>query len=197
MGRNLYISDLHLGHANVIRFDGRPYQTVEEMDADLIRRWNETVNPDDTVYILGDFCWGKEDDWIRHLQRMKGNKVLIRGNHDIRNMSAKLRNMFQDVKDYKEIKDGDRNVIICHYPMPFYKRSYFERQYMLYGHVHTTREEGFMMRWRKELRDTYVGGGDARAQFYNVGCMMAYMDYAPKTLDEIISGAAEFYGFSV
>ena len=187
MGRKLYISDLHLGHANIIRFDGRPYETVDEMDADIIRRWNSVVQTDDTVYILGDFCWGKEEDWIRYLRQMKGRKVLIRGNHDLRTMSVRLRNMFQDVKDYLEIKDGDKNVIMCHYPIPFYKRSYFERTFMLFGHVHNTREDGFLTQWRRLLQETRCCAGDARGQFYNVGCMMPYMDYTPRTLDEIMS----------
>ena len=51
-----YTSDLHLGHANVIRFDKRPFADVEEMDQYIITRWNNRVSEDDTVYILGDIC---------------------------------------------------------------------------------------------------------------------------------------------
>lgn len=187
LGKILYISDLHLGHANVIRFDGRPYQTVQEMDEDIIKRWNETVSDDDTVYILGDFCWGKEKEWLYYLKQMSGKKVLIRGNHDLVKMSAQLRRHFQDVKDYLEIKDNGRNVILCHYPMPFYKRSYFEGMYMLYGHVHVTREDVFLNEWKKTIRETRSDAGHARGQFYNVGCMKSYMDYRPRTLDEILA----------
>lgn len=49
-----FTSDLHFGHANVIRFDNRPFATVEEMDAELIRRWNDKVAKGDLVYVLGD-----------------------------------------------------------------------------------------------------------------------------------------------
>ena len=38
---NYYISDLHLGHKNILKFDSRPYDTTEEMEFDLISRWNK------------------------------------------------------------------------------------------------------------------------------------------------------------
>lgn len=64
MGKNYYISDLHFGHYNIMRFDNRPFNSVEEMDKALIDNWNSVVSEGDTVYILGDFCWLKEDIWI-------------------------------------------------------------------------------------------------------------------------------------
>ena len=51
---NYYISDLHLFHEAVIRFDDRPFRDLEEMHAEIVKRWNEKVNNGDTVYILGD-----------------------------------------------------------------------------------------------------------------------------------------------
>ena len=55
---NLYISDLHFGHTNVIRFDHRPFSDVKEMDHALIHLWNSRVNPEDDVYIIGD-CYDR------------------------------------------------------------------------------------------------------------------------------------------
>lgn len=55
--KTLFIADLHFGHANAIRFDNRPWETVEEMDMGLIQRWNRKVRPEDHVYILGDFAF--------------------------------------------------------------------------------------------------------------------------------------------
>ncbi len=64
---NLYIADLHLGHTNVIKIDNRPFANVEEMNQKLIENWNNKVHSDDQVFILGDFCWGKEDEWVYFL----------------------------------------------------------------------------------------------------------------------------------
>lgn len=186
MGRVLYIADTHFGHKNILRFDDRPFSTIEEMEEQMVSRWNATVEPADTVFILGDFCWGKETEWLRILDRLQGNKVLIKGNHDLRNMSARLRGKFQYVKDYDEIADHDRRVILCHYPMLFYKKAYDPGTYMLCGHVHTTRENDFLQQWTKELRSNKKDAGCSYGNIINVGCMMPWMDYTPRTLDEIL-----------
>ena len=52
-----FTSDLHFGHENVLRFDNRPFETVEEMDEELINRWNDKVGKGDLVYVLGDLIW--------------------------------------------------------------------------------------------------------------------------------------------
>ena len=53
-----FISDTHFGHENIIRFCNRPFQNAEEMNAELIRRWRETVPEDGIVFHLGDFAHG-------------------------------------------------------------------------------------------------------------------------------------------
>lgn len=186
MSKNLYIADTHFGHGNILRFDSRPFSTVDEMESELVNRWAMAVEPKDTVYILGDFCWGKEDEWLRILSQLKGNKVLIRGNHDLKNMSSRLRNHFQDVKDYKEITDEGRHVILSHYPMLLYKGSYNPDCYMLCGHVHVTRENVFLEEWTDILRQSRKQNSDSCGNIINTGCMMPWMDYTPRTLDEII-----------
>ena len=79
---NYYISDMHFGHANVIKHDERPFEDVEAMDCAMIERWNGVVDEDDDVYVVGDFCYrsGKTADW--YLARLKGRKHLVVGNHD-------------------------------------------------------------------------------------------------------------------
>ena len=57
--KTYFIADLHLGHANCIRFDHRPWDIVEEMDMEIIRRWNRKVRKEDHVYVLGDFAYSK------------------------------------------------------------------------------------------------------------------------------------------
>lgn len=180
-----YTSDLHLGHANVIRFDGRPFRDVEEMERKIIENWNSVVKNEDTVYILGDFCWSTDDEWDRILSLLNGQKVLIRGNHDLKNMTQKVRRHFQDVKDYKEISDNGRRVIMCHYPMPFYRADYNENVYHLYGHLHITVEETYMQEIKKYIKERDIRGNSSdKCQFYN--CWLGFYDYKPVTLDQII-----------
>ena len=186
---NYYISDLHLGHLNVIRLDGRPFESLEEMEVEIMRRWNERVTPQDTVYIIGDFCWQTSNAWIDILKQLKGRKVLIRGNHDPKRIDGKLAKMFDDVKDYKEINDNGRRVCMSHFPNMFYNKSYHANTYMLCGHVHTTLENEWLEKWRSELRKQRVlDGGGNYGNIINVGCMMPYMNYTPRTLDELIEG---------
>ena len=185
---NYYISDLHFFHSNILKFDNRPFDNLEEMHTTIINNWNNRITNKDTVFVLGDFCWGKEEEWISILNQLNGKKVLIRGNHDLKNMSSSLKKHFCDIKDYKEITDEGRRVIMSHYPIIMYKGAYNKDIYMLYGHIHNTRENSFIRKWRKELQETYKNSGDNRGQLYNVGCMMPYIDYTPRTLSEIIEG---------
>ena len=58
-GSNIFFtSDSHFGHENIIRFCKRPFNSVREMNEELIHRWNSKVRPNDIVFHLGDFCWG-------------------------------------------------------------------------------------------------------------------------------------------
>ena len=104
----------------------------------------------------------------------------------MKEMSSTLKKMFQDIKDYKEITDGGRHVIMCHYPMLLYKSSYNPDCYMLCGHVHTTRENDFLNKWRAELKNSRSLNSHSCGNIINVGCMLPYMGYTPRTLDEII-----------
>ena len=187
MGQNYYISDLHFGHTNIIRFDNRPWYTIEEMDKSLIDNWNSVVTDADTVYCLGDFCWQTENRWIEILDQLNGNKQLIKGNHCIKSPSAKLKKKFQDIKDYKEITDDGRHVIMSHYPIMCYKASYDDKTWMLHGHTHTTREQDFVEKWTQELVASKVNRSDSYGHIINCGCMMPWMDYKPRTLDELIA----------
>ena len=121
---NYYISDLHIGHENILRFDNRPFADVNEMNNKLIENWNARVRSDDTVYILGDFIWAKESEWPSIVGSLCGNKVLIRGNHDPKQFSAATKRMFQEITDLKEIKDSGKHVVMCHYPIPFFRASF-------------------------------------------------------------------------
>lgn len=77
-----FTSDLHLGHARISELAGRPFASVEEMNAELVARWNAIVKPEDTVYVLGDVCMGKLEESLAIAATLEGLKLLVPGNHD-------------------------------------------------------------------------------------------------------------------
>ncbi len=81
-----FTSDCHFGHTNIIKYCNRPFKNVDEMDNELIRLWNESVKPDDTIYIAGDFCMklAKHRRYYEYIvNQLNGKKILIPGNHEI------------------------------------------------------------------------------------------------------------------
>ena len=179
---NFYISDTHFGHKNIIKFDNRPFDSVEDMGETMIDRWNSVVGDDDTVYILGDFSWYKEEKTLEILSRLYGRKVLIKGNHD--RISPKVAKMFEKRCEYLEINDGKERVIMSHYPMPFWNGQFRDTVH-LFGHVHNSHQNNYCLSMQKELQQ--LQGIPMR--MYNVGAMMSYMDYTPQTLDDILKFA--------
>ena len=193
-GNIYYISDLHFQHTNIIKFDNRPFSSVGEMDNILISNWNNKVSNKDRVFILGDFCWGKETDWLYYLPKLNGIKTLIKGNHDLRQMSTTCRKFFVDIKDYKEIKDKGRTIIMSHYPILCYKHSYHDDTYMLFGHVHNRTQESLMVQeWIEGIKRNCTESFHNKGKLYNVGCMMPWMNYTPQTLDEIIENYSNYF----
>ena len=176
-----YIADCHFDHDNILHFDNRPFKTVEEMNEEMIKRWNKAVTKADEVYILGDFCWSKEDRWVELLEQLNGQKTLIVGNHDI--TPSKSRRYFADVKERKIIDDNGRKVVIDHFPSPCF-RNHFYGWFHLYGHVHNSFEYNMMEHDKYLMEQLY----SKQCDMYNVGAMMPYMDYTPRTLDEILRG---------
>ena len=186
---NFYIADTHFGHENIIRFDGRPFQNWEEMDRELIRRWNESVGKGDLVHIIGDFVWKPASRWGEIVPKLNGQKILIRGNHDPQGLTKEIKKYIAGFMDYKEFHDGAYRVVMSHYPMLFYAHDYDENTVMLCGHVHSTVENDLLERFVEYVR--FVRDGEKlvdRALIYNVGCMMPWMDYRPRTLEEILEG---------
>ena len=97
-----FIADLHFGHRKIIGFDNRPWDSLQSMEAEMIRRWNERVTDRDHVFIVGDFCaFSSMSHAAAILRRLKGHKHLIRGNHDLR--EPVFDSFFEDVSDYRQI----------------------------------------------------------------------------------------------
>lgn len=163
-----YTSDLHIGHENIIRLCKRPYSNDREMSVDLIRRWNNKVTTNDTIYILGDMFFKYEDIEVVKtiLKQLNGKKILIKGNHDNFLNQIKWQDYFSAVKDVMKIKDNGRDVILMHYPIEEWD-GFFRGTYHLYGHVHNN-DNGLRKIERR----------------YNVG--IDVNDFEPKTLDELI-----------
>ena len=69
MSTVFFTADPHFGHTNIIRYENRPFASAEEMDQELIRRWNETVSPEDTVYL--ETGYARSEDDIRFLERVR------------------------------------------------------------------------------------------------------------------------------
>lgn len=75
-------SDTHFSHARISELAARPFASAAEMDSKLIRRWNETVAPTDTVLHLGDVALGPIADSLQLTAQLNGRKLLVPGNHD-------------------------------------------------------------------------------------------------------------------
>jgi calcineurin-like phosphoesterase family protein len=131
------VSDTHFGHAGVCRFtrdDGvtklRPWTDPDEMDEEMVKRWNETVKPSDKVYHLGDVVINRKALSIMH--RLNGDKVLIRGNHDIFR-DTEYREHFRELRAY-HVMNG---MILSH--IPVHEESLGRFGVNIHGHLHANR----------------------------------------------------------
>jgi calcineurin-like phosphoesterase family protein len=127
-----FTSDLHLGHANVIGYCARPFADVDAMNAALIERWNATVAPGDTVYVVGDFSLKSNpeviDGWLVQLH---GEKHLIRGNHDGRK-TLKRCSGWCSVHELLDLSVDGVKLRLCHYRLEDWRGTRIQ----LHGHRH-------------------------------------------------------------
>ena len=169
-----FISDLHVGHANVIKYDGRPFKTTDEMHVELIKRWNSVVGPDSIVYFLGDLSFTRSDMTKWFVWQLNGKIHVIAGNHD---KPKDLRSLgrFEEVHDYgTEIgvydedslqsrgSQGYQKIVMAHYPILSWNKSHYGAWH-LHGHCH-----GSLM---KTMPEYY------KRKVMDVGCNM--IDYTP------------------
>lgn len=179
-----YISDNHFLHENVILFDKRPYDSVKQMTYAMVDKWNKTVTKNDDVYIVGDFSLGDSKETSKILKKLNGNKHLIKGNHEGKWLNGENKMLFNEVVDYKEVKDGDYKVILSHYPIVLHRGHRYDNFIHLFGHVHTSAEE---IEVRRQILSA-IKNTRSKGQCYNVGSMLEYMNFTPRTLEEIIEG---------
>ena len=137
-----FTSDTHFGHSKIIDYCKRPFSSIEEHDKALIQNWNNIVGQDDTVFHLGDFAYGNSQFVSNIIKQLNGNIILIKGNHDLRNMNSTLYNIFSDVVYQARILIDKQTVYLNHFPflcfdhgdINLYKDNY---SIQLFGHVHS------------------------------------------------------------
>lgn len=163
-----FTSDLHLNHNNILKYEQRPYHNVDEMNKDYINKWNAKVSPEDTVYVLGDFCFTKRtSDTEEFLSKLNGHKILIKGNHD--HSSVYKAKGWDRIYDYYELEIDNTLVCLFHYPIAVWNCKHHDSIH-LFGHIHSNKADHHPM--------TYDLG-----RAYNVGVDIFG---EPVTLEEIL-----------
>jgi calcineurin-like phosphoesterase family protein len=174
------VSDTHFGHAGVCRFvreDGtklRPWSDPAEMDEAMIKAWNERVRSTDKVYHLGDVVINRKA--LNTLSRLNGDKVLIRGNHDIF-PDVEYREYFRELRAY-HVMNG---MILSH--IPVHEASLGRFGVNIHGHLHANRVKkarGVDARTGKILYSNEV---DER---YHCVCVEQTPEFAPILFEDVI-----------
>lgn len=172
------VSDTHFGHEKTCtvfkREDGtplRPFGSTEEMDEEMVRRWNDRVRPGDKVYHLGDVAIARRH--LNTLSRLNGDKVLIKGNHDIFRIEDYTRH-FRDVRAYHVLN----GMIMSHVPVHEESLSRFGAN--IHGHTHANR----VMRF---YDGSHTGKIDPR---YLCVCV-EHTDYAPISMEDVVARVVE------
>ncbi|PHA03031.1 hypothetical protein COE51_01425 [Bacillus pseudomycoides] len=136
-------SDSHFYHKNILDFEPRPFNTVEEMNAGLIESWNSVVRKTDTVYHLGDFCFGNVKEWLDVLNQLRGNIILIKGNHDKTKIVNRVLNegYLSGYHPLGTVLKVDGMILnLSHYPMLIGARP---KNFSIHGHLHS-HDSGFL-----------------------------------------------------
>jgi len=174
------VSDTHFGHAGVCRFtrdDGsklRPWTDPDEMDEHLVRVWNERVRPQDKVYHLGDVVINRKA--LSTLSRLNGDKVLIRGNHDIFR-DEDYRQYFRELRAY-HVMNG---MILSH--IPLHEASLGRFGVNIHGHLHYQRVKRARGVNAKTGEILYSNDIDTR---YHCVCVEQTPDFAPMLFEDVM-----------
>lgn len=144
-----FTSDLHFFHKNIIKYCNRPFKDIEEMNHALIQNWNSVVGVDDTVFILGDVCFGGKDKWNSMLSGLNGSKFLIRGNHDMEHppLDHLISTYDQLMIEVEDEEIGIQKVYMHHFPFitwPEQSRGCWQA----FGHIHSINNQST---WSSQL----------------------------------------------
>lgn len=138
-----FTSDLHFWHKNICKYCGRPYETVEQMNAGIVNNWKQLIKDDDTVFVLGDLGFCGIEKLRAEIEQLPGQIYVIQGNHDSDKILAKLKEEGL-IKDYCKLQYvtiiGDeecpeQDLTLCHFPMvDWYNKE--KGAWMVHGHQH-------------------------------------------------------------
>jgi calcineurin-like phosphoesterase family protein len=150
-----FTSDTHFGHNNIIKHCDRPFDNVNIMDQIMFDNINEVVGPDDTLYILGDFCFKGKKPLDYRIRIVCPDVHLIMGNHEKRtdyypSESVVDMNGFSSIQEVKEIIYCNQRIFLSHYPHRSWPASH-KGSYQLYGHVHSKLDHEDRISGRKTL----------------------------------------------
>lgn len=136
--KRYFTSDLHFFHKNICKFTDRKLVTSQEDHEQwLVDIWNSRIENEDLVYILGDISFGKYDQTKWLLARLKGQKIVIKGNHDNEQHLNRLKHegIILSWKLYDEVEIQGSKACLMHYPIASWNRQHYG-SYMLHGHSH-------------------------------------------------------------
>lgn len=142
MSNIFFTSDTHFGHKNILKFSPntrKEFTDIIEHDNHLVDVWNSQVNEDSTIYIIGDMfmCGTKRSMDI--LTRLRGNKILVLGNHDrhLRKIKSELleSKIFSAIEDYLTIRIDGHMIVMFHFPISEWENMHYG-SFHLHGHTH-------------------------------------------------------------
>lgn len=132
--KTFFSSDWHLSHKNIIKYDPRPFATIEEMDKTIIDNYNSVVGEDDEFFYLGDFCFNNKKV-EEFLEQLNGKKYFIKGNHDHSDVVSAYKKYGTYLGGLEEIEVNKQLIVLCHYTMRNWNQSH-RGAIHLYGHDH-------------------------------------------------------------
>ena len=135
-----FTADTHFYHKNIIKYENRPFKSIEEMNEVMIKKWNTKVKPTDSIYILGDFIFSDGATANQLVKRLNGKKYLIKGNHDSFLRDNQFdRSLLGWIKDYYLLRDNNIKYALFHYPIAVWDCKHYGSIH-LYGHVHSNKD---------------------------------------------------------
>lgn len=183
---NLFISDTHFGHENILEECRPQFRSIEEMNETIIQNINRKMTRRDVLYIMGDFAFRSRVSPVEYLEAIKPKKVLLLGNHDkdwLRHLSDEdVARLFLGVYQTHSMKKNGIELHLNHFPMLAWNRShYFGYTFSICGHIHNARETSLAASLFPQTKGQFNAGVDIN-------------HFEPVTFAELVENNTLFYG---